>query len=123
MRKTILVLLLLLSACSERPKQEASIFEAFSVITVPPSSQLLNREVGEEAIKLRFRSELSPDDVAAFYRGQLVRSPWRLVSDVKQADGTISLFAEQDGPPLWVSIRRAPGSSGSLVDLVGAKRR
>jgi hypothetical protein len=36
----------------------------------------------------------------------------------------VALYAEQkDGPPLWVTIRKAEGAPGSFVDLTGAKAR
>ena len=124
MRKTILPLaVLLVAACSEPRKQEASVLDVMPNIPVPPASQIIGREGGEEAVKIRFRSAMDADSVASYYRGLLGQRPWRLVSDVKSPDGTITLYAEQDGPPLWVSIRRASGSAGSFIDLAGAKAR
>jgi hypothetical protein len=35
----------------------------------------------------------------------------------------VALYAEQDGPPLWVTIRKADGAEGTLVDLAGAKTK
>jgi len=122
MRKPLVVFALLLaSACSEPKKHEATVFDVMPIILTPPASQVIGREGGEDAVKIRFRSSMDADSVAAFYRRALTAPPWRLVSDVKAQDGAITLYAEQDGPPLWVSIRRASGSAGSFVDLAGAK--
>jgi hypothetical protein len=124
MRKSIVLFALLLAAaCSEPKKQEANVFDVMPTIPLPPASQVIGREGGEEAVKIRFRSSMDADSVASYYRRILAGRPWRLVSDVKAADGTITLYAEQDGPSLWVSIRRASGSAGSFVDLAGAKAR
>jgi hypothetical protein len=39
------------------------------------------------------------------------------------ADSSITIYAEQDGPPVWITIRPVAGSEGSFVDLAGAKTR
>jgi hypothetical protein len=35
----------------------------------------------------------------------------------------VALYAEQDGPSLWVTIRKASGASGTFVDIAGAKTK
>ena len=123
MRKSLLVAaMLLLAACSE-PRKEPQLGEALPFIPVPPSSQVVSREGGEDAIKIRFRSTEDPDKIAAYYRDLLSKPPWRLVSDTREQDGGVALYAEQDGPPLWVTIRKADGAEGTLVDLAGAKTK
>ncbi|MDH4131658.1 MAG: hypothetical protein OEW17_01320 [Gemmatimonadota bacterium] len=123
MRKiTLSLAVVLATACSE-PRKQVDISDALPTILLPPSSQIIGKEAGEDAIKVKFRSSWAPEALAAYYRDQLAQRPWRLVSDVKTADGSFVLYAETDGPPLWVSIRRADGSAGSFVDLAGAKTR
>jgi hypothetical protein len=58
--------------------------------------------------------------VIDFYRSTLTEGNWRLVSDTKSPDGSIALYAEQDGPPLWVRIWKANDRPGTLVELTGA---
>jgi hypothetical protein len=58
--------------------------------------------------------------VTDYYRGVLTQGNWRLVSDIKTADGATALYAEQDGPPLWVKIWKADDGSGTMVQLSGA---
>ena len=58
--------------------------------------------------------------VADYYRTQLSRGKWRLVSDVKSSDGSTVLYAEQNGPPLWVRIWKQGDQPGSMVQLSGA---
>ena len=121
MRKPlVLATLLLLAACSKPPKEPA-LGEAIPNLPVPPSAAVVSREGGEDAIKIRFRSTDTPEKVAAYYRELLSNPPWRLVSDTRQQDGGVALYAEQDGPPLWVTIRKADGSEGTYVDLAGAR--
>ena len=45
---------------------------------------------------------------------------WRLVGDAKRPDGSVALYAEQDGPPLWVRIWPTSDSAGTMVELAGA---
>jgi hypothetical protein len=121
MRKSLLLLTILaLAACSET-KKEAKLGETIPNLPVPPSADVVSREGGEDAVKIRFRSTLDPEAVANYYRTVLSKQPWRLISDTKEQDGGVALYAESDGPPLWVTIRKADGASGTFVDLAGAK--
>ena len=123
MKKPLLLIsILVLAACSE-PRKEAKLGETIPNLPVPPSSDVVSREGGEDAIKIRFRSTLDPEALATYYRGVLSKEPWRLISDTKEQDGGVALYAEQDGPPLWVTIRKAEGASGTFVDLAGAKTK
>lgn len=115
-----LVLTLVLAACSE-PKKQVDISEAIPNLPVPPAGELILREGGEDALKFRFRSTESPAYVADYYRSVLGRAPWTLVSDVTTADGVVSIYAEQAGPSLWVTVRKADGAAGSFIDIAGAK--
>jgi hypothetical protein len=123
--RRILLLTMALSAlgCGDsQPK--AKIGETMPAIILPPQSTMLSKDVGEEALKMRFRSELEPGAVADYYRSVLSAAPWRLVSDARDATGAIALYAERpDGPPLWVMISKASGATGSFVDLAGAKTK
>jgi hypothetical protein len=123
MQKPLLIVsLLTLAACAE-PKKSPKLSETLPNLPAPPSSEVISREGGDEAITVRFRSSLAPDQVAAYYREVLSKAPWRLVSDTKQQDGGVALYAEQDGPPIWVTIRKADGAAGTFVDLAGAKTK
>jgi hypothetical protein len=42
------------------------------------------------------------------------------VSDMKNRDGVTALYAEHDGPPLWVRIWPATDTPGTMVQLTGA---
>lgn len=115
-----LFLTLALAACAE-PKKQATISETIPNLPLPPNGELLTSEGGEEALKLHFRSAEQPGAVADYYRGVLSRAPWSLVSDVTTADSVVSLYAEQAGPSLWVTVRKADGAAGSFIDIAGAK--
>jgi hypothetical protein len=123
MRRPILAALLLLAACSE-PKKAVTVLEVMPNIPLPPGGEMISREGGTDALKLKFRSQSTPEEVADYYRKVLSNAPWTLVSENKTVDGTLALYAESSsGPPLWVTIRKAEGAGGTFVDLAGAKTK
>ena len=58
--------------------------------------------------------------VTEYYRGALSKGKWRLVGDVQQPDGAVVLYAEQDGPPMWVRIWPTSDGAGTMVEVAGA---
>jgi hypothetical protein len=114
-----------LAGCGDSPKpRQTDVLEAMPTMPLPPDATFLSKEIGEEALKIQFRSSVDVDGVARYYRGVLSRDPWKLVNDSPMQDGSIALYAEQKaGPPLWVTIRKVEGGPGSLVDLLGANTR
>ncbi len=124
MRRLFLVALALgLVACAEPPKKQAQVGETLPNLPLPPGGEVVSREGGEDALKIRFRSDIAPDQLVAYYRGVLGKPPWRLVSDTPSPDGAVTLYAEQDGPSIWVTVRKAEGAAGTFVDIAGAKSR
>jgi len=59
-------------------------------------------------------------EVVEYYRDVLSKGRWRLVSDQKKPDGKVILYAEQDGPPIWISVWPTTDSAGTMVQLAGA---
>lgn len=124
MRRLIIVVLGLgLMACAEPARKQADVGETLPNLPIPPNGEIISREGGEDALKFRFRSDLAPEPMLAYYRGVLGKPPWRLVSDAPSPDGAVTLYAEQDGPSIWVTIRKADGAAGSFVDIAGAKAK
>jgi len=124
MRRSLpLVGLVLTLACRES-RQEARLADVMPTIPLPPAAEVISREGGEDALKIRFRSTSSPEAIAAYYREVLSKGSWQLISDTNLDDGSVALYAEHSkGPPLWVTIRKADGASGTFVDLAGAKAK
>ncbi len=94
--------------------------DALPILLVPPASQVVGRFSSEDALQIIFRSEWDEERLAGYYRGALSREPWDLVNDVKDGDGATVLYAERDGPPLWIRIHKAVGAAGTLVEISGA---
>ncbi|HEX5575546.1 MAG TPA: hypothetical protein VFX42_06690 [Gemmatimonadales bacterium] len=80
----------------------------------------MSRSGSKDALQLTLRSPSDIAEVTQYYRGVLSRGKWRLVSDVKTGDGSTVLYAEQDGPPLWVRIWKSGDRPGTMVQLSGA---
>lgn len=112
----------LLAACGSEPRapKPPDTFTVFPNLPLPPSSQFVSRAGSEDALQLRLLSSGSPDQVTEYYRDVLSQGKWRLVSDVKKPDGSVVLYAEQDGPPIWVRIWPTSDGAGTMVELAGA---
>jgi hypothetical protein len=89
-------------------------------LPLPPNPELVSKVGGAGALQITLRTAAKEDQVTDYYRGLLSRGKWRLVSDVKGKDGVIALYAEHDGPPLWVRIWPASDAQGTMVQLTGA---
>jgi hypothetical protein len=123
MRQTALLLLTLLGACAERDQPDVKLSEALPNVIAPPNSHILSREDGDDAVKIRFSSEFAPEAVANYYREELSKAPYTLVSDTRTGTDAYALYAEQPGKPsVWVTIT-SDGAKGSYVDVAGAKAR
>ena len=102
------------------PPQPPDAFAVFPNLPLPPDPQVVSRAGSPDALQLTLFSPAKADIVTGYYRSQLSGGKWRLVSDVKRPDGSVALYAEQDGPPLWVRIWPTSDSAGTMVELAGA---
>ena len=93
--------------------------KAFSNLPLPREPELVWRAGSADALQLTVHSPAAVDEVTQSYRTVLSKSPWRLVSDTKNPDGSTTLYAEHKGPPLWVRIWKL-GDRGTMVELTGA---
>jgi hypothetical protein len=93
--------------------------DAIPILLVPPASQVVGRSSSEDALQITFRSEWDQARLAQYYRDALSREPWDLVNDAVDGDGATVLYAERDGPPLWIRIHKAVGAAGTLVEISG----
>lgn len=112
--------LLVVAGCGDRPPEPPRLSEALPNIPLPPLASVVSRSGGPDALEITFRSSISRDSMAEIYRRILTSGEWNLVSDTKTADGTIALYAERNGPPLWVNIRKDPEGAGTLMTIAGA---
>jgi hypothetical protein len=110
------------AACSAEPRhpEMPAFTRAFSNLPLPPNPEFVSRAGSADALQITLRSPSDVAQVADYYRRVLTQGKWRLVSDIKSADGSTALYAEQDGPPLWVRIWKATDPPGTMVQLTGA---
>jgi hypothetical protein len=111
----------LLACESEPPPPTPPAFgQAFSHLPLPPNPQIISRSGSADALQLTVFSPGEIGRVADYYRSTLTKGDWRLVSDTKSPDGSTALYAEHNGPPLWVRIWKANDRPGTMVQLTGA---
>jgi hypothetical protein len=119
---TSLVVLLLL-ACGSEPRasqpKPPNVGEAFSQLPLPPNPEYVSQAGSSDALQISVHSPADIKQVTEHYRELLSSENWRLVSDRTNPDGSTVLYAEQDGPPLWVRIWK-PARGGTMVELTGA---
>jgi hypothetical protein len=116
------VVVLLLACGSEKPRNPSppEFTQAFSNLPLPPDAEFVSRSGGAGALQILLRSPSGEAQLADYYRTLLSEGGWRLVSDIKGRDGVTAMYAEQDGPPLWVRIWPATDRKGTMVQLTGA---
>ena len=110
---------LALAACDRADQQkQATVSQTMPNLPVPPSAEFISRSGSADALQLVFQSPATADFVAGYYRDAFSNGGWNLVSDTKQPDSTVVLYAEQSGHPMWVRIK--PTGQSSRVELMGA---
>jgi hypothetical protein len=117
----VLVAALMAAAgCREDAPKPASVAQALPGLPLPPAAEVLSRSGNPEALQITFRSAMPTENMVEFYRRVLSTGPWDLVSDERDVEGARVLYAERDGPPIWVRIYKATGAEGSIVEISGA---
>jgi hypothetical protein len=115
-----LVLCATLGACGDKAPKMAQLNQALPNIPLPPQVKFVGRTGGPDALQVTVRTPADADAVATYYRSVFKTGNWKLVNDAKDAEGATVLFAQQNGPPLWVRILPAPDGGGTLIELSGA---
>jgi hypothetical protein len=122
LRRVVNLGCVLLLACGSESRQPETLPDAFTVfpsLPIPPGATLVSKAGSSDALQLTMFSPSKAGDVLAYYRSVLSKGGWRLVSDRKKPDGAVILYAEQDGPPMWVSVWPTSDSAGTMVQLSG----
>ena len=106
--------------CQDKPPTPPAVNQVMPNLPVPPQAQVVSRSGSEDALLIRLSTPVGTEEIESYYRGILSREPWQLVSDTRMADGALALYAERQGPPLWVTVRKNAGGPGTIVELSGA---
>lgn len=108
------------TACGDKEPEVAELNATIPRLLVPPQAALVSRAGSADALQLTFVSNASIPNVADYYRRALSRDGWRLVNDATDSTGVVTLYAEQNGPPMWIRIAAAPEGVGTSVEIAGA---
>ena len=109
-----------LAGCGGDAPESPRIQDVLPNMPLPPNAALVTREGGEDALQFTFQSSDSASTVAQYYRLSLPNSGWNLISDQMSREGEISIYAERNGPPIWIAIRPDSTTGGSIVRIAGA---
>jgi hypothetical protein len=112
--------ILALVACKDKGPQSPKVSQVFPNLPLPPNASVVSRSGGADALQITLLSPVKAKDVETYYRATLSKNGWRLVNDMRDKDGSVVLFAERNGPPLWVRIKSTDDSVATLVELAGA---
>jgi hypothetical protein len=120
--RSLLFGILLIAAC-ERPNRSAQArlhaAEALRGVLAYPQSSLLSVSAGSEAAELRLTSPASVDVIAAWYRQALPLNKWQVKTDAKDRFGVVTIYAEREKRPLWITLEPSSSGSGSTYRLIG----
>jgi hypothetical protein len=88
-------------------------------VPIPDVAQVLDTTGTADAAQVVLAIAWPPDSVAAFYRRELPKLGFRIVSDVPDSAG-IDLLAQRNGPPLWIRVRPGRRTGTTEYTLIGA---
>jgi hypothetical protein len=108
---------------SAAPAAEPTVSPLRALRDVPilTGSSEVERSGTPEALQLVFLVPLERDSVAALYRRVLPQRGWRIKGDATDG-GVVRLYAERNGPPLWIRIQGA-GPGAAQYTIIGAPTR
>jgi hypothetical protein len=117
---SVLAGLVLACGSESRPPKPPEFGAAFPNLPLPPEPELVSQTGSADALQLTLHTPSDLDHIVDYYRNVLSAGNWRLVSDIKNRDGSVVLYAEQDGPPMWARIWKPKDRPGTMVQLTGA---
>jgi hypothetical protein len=111
-----------LLACDSEPRhpKPPEFAAAFSNLPFPPQAEFVSRSGGADALQITLYTPIDLARTTDYYREVLGSGAWRLVSDIKNRDGSAVLYAEHNGPPLWARLWKPDNREGTMVQLTGA---
>lgn len=116
------VVLALLAAC-ERPgnpeQTRKAAGRALSGALAYPRSSLVSTEAGDEAAQLVMSSPDSVQVVAQWFLQSFALNHWDVKRTVRDRNGTVTIYAERDQRPLWLTLRPNVGGPGTTYTMIG----
>ena len=84
-----------------------------------PRSTMVSVSAGEEAAQLVMSSPDSVAAVARWFVQALSQNNWDVKRTVTDRTGTVTIYAEQDKRPLWLTLRPNAGGPGTTYTMIG----
>jgi hypothetical protein len=124
-RLPALLLVVGLCAACDRPaaQREERDFAAkvLSGLLAYPRSSMVSVSAGQGAAQVTLSAPAPVAEVATWYRRTLRLNGWDLQNDAVMNDGSLAIFAQQGGRPLWITLKANTGGSGTTYTLIGAE--
>ena len=84
-----------------------------------PRSTMVSVSAGEEAAQLVLSSPDSVEVVAKWFVRALGMNNWDVKRSITDKNGTVTIYAEQNNRPLWLTLRPNVGGPGTTYTMVG----
>ena len=116
------VLTCVVGGCERRSQidSHAVVRKAMQGVLAYPRSTLVSMTPGTDAAQLELSSPDAVETVARWFRVALPMNGWRLESNVRAGDGTVSLYAQKGSKPLWITLKPNVGAPGTTYTMIGA---
>jgi hypothetical protein len=85
-----------------------------------PRSSMVSASAGEEAAQLVMSSPDSVSVIAKWFVQTLTLNKWDVQRNITDRSGTVTIYAEQDKRPLWLTLRPNVGGPGTTYTMIGA---
>jgi len=118
----LLVLFVLAAGCDsdrEARRARAVVGRALPDALGYPGSSIVSYAAGEDAAKIELTTPAPLQAVAAWYREALPLNGWEVQSDAADRSGAVTIYAEKQQRPLWLTLRPNVGGAGTTYTLMG----
>jgi hypothetical protein len=93
--------------------------QAFQGTLAYPRSTMVSVSAGEEAAQLVMSSPDSVTVVARWFVRALGMNNWEVKRTLSDPNGTVTIYAEQNKRPLWLTLRPNVGGPGTTYTMIG----
>lgn len=121
-RAALLVLACAAVVACDRPGGEQArinVGRALQGTLAYPRSTMVSMSSGEEAAQLIMTSPDSVSVVARWFAQALTLNKWELKRTITDRNGTVTIYAEQNKRPLWLTLRPNTGGPGTTYTMIG----
>lgn len=84
-----------------------------------PRSTVVSVSAGDEAAQLVLSSPDSVEVVAKWFVRALGLNHWEIQRNITDRNGTVTIYAEQNKRPLWLTLRPNVGGPGTTYTMIG----